>query len=221
MIKKIISTVLVLALTSASLFAQKQKEKEKDKDKEEKKGFQKENLFTGGTVNVSFFNGGTVLGASPIIGYKLAKWVDAGVVINFTYASQRDVKEVDDKLKQTVYGGGLFTRIYPLNFLFVQGQFEHNFTSLRYKPATNLYLPFKETVGANSLLVGAGYTQGRRPGSNTFYYVAVLFDIIKDQNSPYVDLVYNPATATYSVRAIPIIRAGINIGLFDGRNSRR
>jgi hypothetical protein len=84
-----------------------------------------------------------------------------------------------------------------------------------------LYLPYKQTVGANSLLVGAGYTQGRGHGSNTFYYVAILFDVIKDQNSPYVDLVYNPTTGNYSVRAIPIIRAGINIGLFEGRNGRR
>jgi hypothetical protein len=212
--KKNILILFVLALTTSSLFAQKEKD-------EEEKGFKMENLFTGGTVNVSFFNGATVLGASPIFGYKLANWLDAGIAINFTYASQRDVKEIDDKVKQTVYGGGVFTRIYPVNFLFLQGQFEHNFTSLRYIPATNLYLPFKETVGANSLLVGAGYTQGRQSGSNSFYYVALLFDIIKDQNSPYVDLVYNPLTNNYSVRAIPIIRAGINIGLFEGRNNGR
>jgi hypothetical protein len=212
--KKIISAVFLLSLTTTSLFAQKEKE-------EEQKGFNKENLFTGGTVNISFFNGATILGATPIFGYKLANWIDAGVVINFTYASQRDVKEIDDKVKQTVYGGGLFTRIYPVNFLFLQGQFEHNFTSLKYIPATNLYLPYKETVGANSLLLGAGYAQGRRPGSNTFYYFAVLFDVIKDQNSPYVDLVYNPVTGHYSVRAIPIIRAGINIGLFENLGGRR
>jgi hypothetical protein len=212
--KKIILALFVLALTASSLFAQKEKD-------EEEKGFKMENLFTGGSVTASFFNGATILGASPIFGYKLANWIDAGVVINFTYASQRDIKEIDDKVKQTVYGAGVFTRIYPVNFLFVQGQFEHNFTSLRYIPATNLYLPYKETVGANSLLVGAGYTQGRRPGSNTFYYVAILFDIIRDLNSPYVDLIYNPITGNYSARAIPIIRAGINIGLFEGRNGGR
>lgn len=211
--KKIILALFVLTFTG-SLFAQREKE-------EEEKGFKKENLFTGGTINVSFFNGATILGASPMFGYKFSRWIDAGVVINFTYASQRDVKEFDDKVKQTVYGGGIFTRIYPVNFLFVQGQFEHNFTSLRYIPATNLYLPYKETVGANSFLLGAGYTQGRGPGSNTFYYVALLFDVIKSKNSPYVDLVYNPITGNYSVRAIPIIRAGINIGLFEGRNERR
>jgi hypothetical protein len=207
----------------STLFAQYNR-KEKEKEKEEKeKGFKKENLFTGGSVSLAFYNSTFLIGASPIFGYKLANWMDAGVVVNYTYASQRDVKEFDDRLKQSVYGGGLFTRIYPLNFLFLQGQFEHNFTTLKYDPAPNsfLYLPTRQTVEANSLLVGAGYTEGRRRGSNTFFYVAVLVDVLKNVNSPYVDLVYNPTTGQYVARAVPIIRAGINVGLFEGGNRRR
>jgi hypothetical protein len=200
-------------ILSISLHAQ-------DEEKEEKKGFNKENLFTGGSVTVSFFNGTTILGANPIFGYKLTNWADAGIVINYTYAGRRDVKEFDDKLRQSIYGGGVFARLYPVRFLFLQGQFEHNFTKVRYTPNTSLYLPYKETVEANSFLVGAGYTQGRFPGSNTFFYLAVLFDVIKDINSPYVDLVYNPVTGQYSARAIPIIRAGFNIGLFEGGGRR-
>jgi hypothetical protein len=188
-------------------------------DGEEKRPF-KENLFTGGNVTVSFFNGTTILGASPIFGYKLANWADAGIVTNFIYSGQRDFQEFNDKVRQTVYGGGLFTRLYPVNFLFVQGQLEHNFTKLKYIPATSNYLPYKETVDATSFLVGAGYTQGRTPENNTFYYVSVLFDVIKDENSPYVDRVYNTSTGEYSVRTVPIIRAGVNIALFQGRNRR-
>lgn len=187
---------------------------------DEEKGFKKENLFTGGSVTVSFFSGTTILGANPIFGYKLANFADAGVVVNYIYSGQRDYLEFDDKVKQNVYGGGLFTRLYPVNFLFLQGQFEHNFISLRYIPATSNYQPYKETVDANSLLVGGGYCQGRQPGSNTFYYVSILFDVIKNENSPYVDVVYDQFTGRKSVRAVPLIRAGINIGLFQGRNRR-
>jgi hypothetical protein len=213
--KKILLALSVLALSSGSLFAQSEKD-------EEEKGFKMENLFTGGTVTVSFFNGSTILGVNPIFGYKLTNWADAGIVLNYTYAGQRDVFEVDDKYRQSVYGGGLFARLYPVRFLFVQGQFEHNFTKVKYTPGiNNIYLPFNKTVEANSFLVGAGYTQGRNAGSNTFYYVAILFDVIKDQNSPYVDRVYNTNTGNYIVRAVPIIRAGINIGLFEGRNGGR
>ena len=208
-------TVFLLAfvMTSNLLFAQK--------EDEEEKGFKKENLFTGGSITLSFFNGGTIIGANPIFGYKIANWLDAGVAVNFVSSTQRDYLQFDDKVKQTVYGGGVFTRVYPVNFLFLQGQLEHNFIKLRYVPATSSYLPYSETVDANSLLVGGGYCQGRQPGSNTFYYVAILFDVLKNENSPYVNLAVDPSTGRTSVRATPLIRAGFNIGLFEGRNRRR
>jgi len=207
--KKLIFSMLMTAAVSVAIAQD-----------DEEKGFKKENLFTGGSVTVSFFSGTTILGANPIFGYKLANFADAGVVLNYIYSGQRDYLEFDDKVKQNVYGGGLFTRLYPVNFLFVQGQFEHNFISLRYVPATSNYQPYKETVDANSFLVGGGYCQGRQAGSNTFYYVSVLFDVIKNENSPYVDVVYDQVTGRRSVRAVPLIRAGINIGLFQGRNRR-
>lgn len=207
--KKLIFSILFISVTIVA-FTQD----------DEEKGFKKENLFTGGSVTVSFFGGTTILGANPIFGYKLANFADAGVVVNFTSTRQRDFLEFDDKVKQTVYGGGIFTRLYPVNFLFLQGQFEHNFINLRYIPATSNYLPYKETVDANSFLVGGGYCQGRQPGSNTFYYVSILFDVIKNENSPYVEVAYDQATGRKSVRAVPLIRAGINIGLFQGRNRR-
>lgn len=210
--KKIFFSV-ALVVVSAVLFAQGKED--------EDKGFKKENLFTGGSVTLSFFNGSTIIGANPIFGYKLADFVDAGIVTNFISTSQRDYLEFDDKVKQTVYGGGIFTRLYPVNFLFLQGQFEHNFINLKYTPASSSYLPYKETKDVNSFLVGGGYCQGRQPGSNTFYYVAILFDVIKNENSPYVNVAVDPSTNRTSVRAAPLIRAGFNIGLFEGRNRRR
>lgn len=210
---KKIAFVFTFVFISTLLFAQREEEKEK--------GFKKENLFTGGSITLSFFGGSTILGANPIFGYKLAEWVDAGLAVNFISTTQRDYLEFDDKVKQTVYGGGIFTRIYPVNFIFLQGQLEHNFIKLRYIPATSSYLPYKETVEANSFLVGGGYCQGRQPGSNTFYYVAILFDVIKSENSPYVNVAVDPSTGRSSVRATPLIRAGLNIGLFEGRNRRR
>lgn len=211
--------IAFLLLSQLILLDVLQAQKEKDED-EEKKGFKKENLFTGGSATVSFFSGTTILGLSPYFGYRIANWVDAGVVFNVNYTGVRDYKEFDDKLKQTTFGGGAFTRLYPLNFIFLQCQYEHNFIKQKYTPSTNFYLPYTEKVDAGSLLVGGGYTQGRQPGSNTFYYLAVLFDVMKDVNSPYVDRVYNPSTGEVSVRTAPIIRAGINIGLFEKRYNR-
>ena len=206
--------IAIFAFIAVSATAQNGKEE----DNKESGGFKKENLFTGGSITLSFGSGFTVLGGSPIFGYRLANWADAGVVANYVYTNQRDIREFNDKIRQSTYGGGVFARLYPVNFLFAQAQFEHNFTTVKYIPSSNNYLPFKKTVNGNSLLAGAGYTQGRQPGSNTFYYLAVLFDVLKNENSPYVDVVYNGNQK--SVRSVPIIRAGFNIGLFEGRNRR-
>ncbi|MET0637118.1 MAG: hypothetical protein ABWZ25_13900 [Chitinophagaceae bacterium] len=189
---------------------------------DEKTGFEKERLFTGGSLTLSFFNGQTLLGANPVLGYTLTDRVDAGVAFNFLYNGSRDYYQYDDKVRQTVYGPGVFTRLYPVKFLFVQGQFEHNFTTLKYIPAPgSSYQQERQTTGTNSLLLGAGLAQGREPGSNTFFYISLLFDVLKNVNSPYVNVSYNPDNPNdQRVDLAPIIRAGVNIGLFQGRNKR-
>ena len=211
---KVIALLLVASIISLHSEAQ---------DEEERSGFKKENLFTGGSVTASFGRGVTILGVNPVFGYKIANWVDAGLVFNLTYTGVRDYQQFDDKLKQTVKGGGLFTRLYPVNVLFVQAQIERNYTTQTYEPSPNspAFNPFKETVNSNSFLVGAGFAQGRQPGSNTFFYISLLVDVIKDVYSPYVDVARDPNTGYTSIRAVPIIRAGINIGLFEGRNRNR
>ena len=189
---------------------------------EEQKGFRKENLFTGGSVTLSFFNGQTVLGANPVLGYSLTDWADAGVAFNFLYNGSKDYYQYNDKIRQFVYGPGVFARLYPVRFLFVQGQFEHNFSSLKYIPAPGgAYQADRVTTGANSLLLGAGLAQGRQPGSNTFFYISLLFDVLKNTNSPYVRVTYDPNDpANQRVDIVPVIRAGVNIGLFQGRHDR-
>ena len=211
--KKIGFIILLGCLSSLSLWAQ-------DGDEETEKGFKKENLFTGGSVTLSFFNGQTVLGANPVFGYKLADWVDAGIALNFLYNGSRDYLEFNDKIRQTVIGPGVFTRLYPVRFLFVQGQFEQNFTTLKYIPRSGgaNYIADKRKLDASSLLLGAGFAQGREPGSTTFYYISLLFDVLKNINSPYVNVNYDPSNpSTQRVTMAPIIRAGVNIGLFQGR----
>lgn len=190
-----------------------------DEENENGKGFKKENLFTGGSITLSFFNGQTVLGANPVFGYKLADWVDAGVSFNFLYNGARDYLEFDDKIRQTVLGPGVFTRLYPVRFLFVQAQAEQNFSTLKYTPAnTGSGQRYTQKDNATSLLLGAGFAQGREPGSNSFYYISLLFDVLKNENSPYVNVTYDPNDASRRrITMQPIIRAGVNIGLFQGR----
>jgi hypothetical protein len=211
--KKLLVSSLCLLLFVSIIVAQ-------DEEEEKKGGFKKENLFTGGSVTLSFFNQQTVLGANPMFGYKIADWVDAGLAFNFLYNGARDYSQFNDKVRQTVYGPGAFVRLYPARFLFVQGQFEHNFSKLKYiYPGGSPTETHK--AEANSLLLGAGIAQGREKGSTTFYYISLLFDVLKNINSPYVDVSYNPNNPSEQrINMQPIIRAGINVGLFQQRYSR-
>lgn len=179
-------------------------------EESEKKGFQKDNLFTGGSISLSFFSGTFIIGGNPMLGYRLANWVDAGIVVNYQYTGIRDYLVFGDKLKQNLYGGGVFTRLYPVRFLFAQAQFEHNFISQKYVPASNSGVGLeKHKTSANSFLIGGGYTSGRAPdGKSPFFYVSLLFDVSGNSNSPYTDA---------KGRTVPVIRAGFNIPLFQGK----
>lgn len=198
--KKIITALFIFSLTATPLFAQKEKD-------EEDKGFKMENLFTGGSVSLAFYNNTFLIGASPVFGYSISKWLDAGIVVNYNYTSYRDVSFFDDRLRQKVYGGGTFVKLYPVRFLFAQAQFEHNFIKQKYIPPNNGAIS-TALDDANSFLIGGGYTTGRYGrGGEPFYYLAVLFDVSGNKNSPYTD--------AYG-RTIPIIRGGLQIPLFQG-----
>lgn len=180
-----------------------------EEPEDEKKGFQKERLFTGGSANVGFSNGATMLGITPQFGYSLTDWADAGITFNLNYISQRDYQNYGDKLRQTTYGPGAFVRLFPVNFLFGTAQYEYNIIRQKYIPPTNSGSSSShDQVNASSLLVGGGYAGGRYKGSNTYYYLSIMWDIMGDKNSPYVDGLG---------RSNPVIRAGYNIGLFQGR----
>jgi hypothetical protein len=206
--KKIILSVGLLLFATSFIVAQK---KEKEKDEKEETSF-KENLFTGGSVSLAFYNNTFLIGASPVFGYSLTNWLDAGVVINYNYTSYRDVDVFNDRLRQKVYGGGGFVKLYPVRFLFAQAQLEHNFIRQKYIPPNNGVIQTAKD-DASSLLVGGGYTTGRwGRGGEMFYYLAILFDVSGNTNSPYTD--------AYG-RTIPIIRGGIQIPLFQGGGSKR
>ena len=193
---------LLFALFVGTLTAFSQDEEEEQKQG----GFKKQNIFAGGSVSLSFGNRSFLAGANPVIGYKIAEWIDAGIVLNYQYSSLRYLDE--DKLRQNIYGGGVFTRLFPINFLFGQAQFEHNFLSFKYIPSDGSS-PQKANTSANSFLVGGGIAQGRRIGMNeAFFYFSILFDISDNANSPYTDI--------YG-KARPIYRVGANFYLFRDR----
>lgn len=175
-------------------------------------GFKKENLFSGGSVNVGFSNYYTSLGATPQIGYSLTDWLDAGVNFNFNYISQRDIYIRGDKIRQTTYGPGAFVRLFPISMIFATAQYEYNFIRQKEIPLPSSGQSSKVfNKSAGSLLVGGGYAGGRQKGNNTYYFISVMWDLSGDVNSPYIDELG---------RSNPVIRAGYNIGLFQGKYRR-
>lgn len=193
----------------ASLLVQAQ---DKERDEDEKRPF-KENLFTGGSVSLAFYSNTFLVGASPVFGYSLADFADAGVVVNYSYTSYRDYYGItSDKVRQSVYGGGAFLKLYPVRFLFAQAQWERNTIRQKFISGSSSYTEIAK-ASANSFLVGGGYTSGREGrGGQPFYYLAVLFDLSNNINSPYTD--------SYG-RTIPIVRAGLQVPLFQGGGKRR
>ena len=205
-----------LFISGQALFAQRYEHNEAPRnDRYQDNGSIKGSFFTGGSISLSFFNGAFLAGGNPVFGYSITKWADLGLVGNYTYSSYRDYSGYgyNDKLHQSIYGGGAFTRLFPVKFLFLQAQAEHNWIKSKYIPsAASGGIEQTQTISGNSLLIGGGYTTGRDPNNKSMYgYLAILFDVGNDINSPYKDNLN---------RAIPIIRAGINVPLSFGQKEK-
>ena len=198
--KRLFFTVIILSLTSVA-FSQDEKGDTKAG------GFKKDLLFTGGNLNVGYFNGVTVLGAQPQLGYSVANWLDAGIVFGYTYTSQAD--GYGTKYRQTIIGPGAFVRLFPVDFLFANVQFEQNFLRQKviYSGGTDIY-----KTSASGLLVGLGYTSGKDGRNSPYYYFSVSVDVLNNRNSPY---------RTFANEIYPVVNAGFNIPLFQGGGRRR
>ena len=107
---------LFLTITSLSLFVVAQDDEEK-----EKPSF-KENLFTGGSISLAFYNNTFLVGGNPVFGVSPTNWIDLGIVVNYNYTSYRNYSFTYEKVRQHVYGAGAFIKVYPIRFLFAQAQ---------------------------------------------------------------------------------------------------
>jgi hypothetical protein len=169
------------------------------------KGFNKENIFVGGSLGLGYADQAFSVGGNPEIGYSLAKWLDAGVVVNINYYSQQAdpylVYNQDIRTRQLTYGAGVFARVYPVNFLFVQIQPEQNWVHYNQTYFGNGSITQTGTVQAFSLIAGIGYSRRIVGQFGSFLMVGV--DLADNLYSPYRE----------NGVAIPIVRAGIDVYL--------
>ena len=171
----------------------------------------REYLFTGGTLSLGLYGNTFLVGTNPVVGYSVTNWLDAGVVINYNYTSYKNYNFIaNNKLRQTIYGGGTFVKIYPVRFIFLQAQVEENKISQKLISPSGYTEKLSKNLG--STLIGGGYTSGRFSRlSGAFYYLSVLFDVSKNYYSPYAD--------GYG-KAIPIFRAGLQFPLYRSKSGR-
>lgn len=170
-------TLVLALLLSTSLFSFAQYEKDEEKDK----GFKRDQLFIGSGINLGFFNG-FIVGLNPEVGYSLNRFIDVGIGTNVNLITQNDPNS-PTTYRQWTFGGGPFVRIWPVNMLFIGGQFEYN--SIRYSVKSGGDIVYKENRTAPSILVGAGY--GNRTIGGNQFYTSIMVDVLRNPNSPYID----------------------------------
>lgn len=158
--------------------------------------------FAGGGINLGFGSGGSNFGISPIVGYSPNKYWDLGVGLGYNYSSvSSGYSYTGLKESNSTFGLGPFVRFYPIDFLFVQGQFEQNWTTLKY--GGNKY-----KYDVSSLLGSIGYAN--RMSDVGTYFFSIGMDFLNDIHSPYRDYDYTDGNGKVHTNPVPIIRAGVS-----------
>ncbi len=193
--KKLLS-MLAFSVLVSPVIAQDENEEDPQKGK-----FRKDNIFIGGGVNLGFGSNTLQLGITPEIGYSITKWLDAGVLFNIIYQTENQTNITGYKLRQLQYGTGGFVRIWPVRFLHLTVQPEHNWIR---QTAISQFTGNKEsaTFNAGSVLAGIGY--GSRNVGGSYQYLTVMIDLMDNVYSPYRDQ-YN--------KTRPVIKAGFGFYL--------
>lgn len=178
--KKIFS-IVALAFSMAPLFAQ-----ETPASDEAPKKFDKSKLVMGGNIGATFGDF-TFIQFSPQVGYMFNRNIIAGAGVNFSYSSQKLRYFNGDESQRYNYGyAGLnvFTRVYPVNFLFLSAQPElnYNWGKIKYKnpPAADVKIDGKFIP---SLLVGGGLAIPMGNRGQTM--LSLQYDVLQNSRSPY------------------------------------
>jgi len=190
--KRVVFSFLLILSASIS-FAQ-------DETTEEKKGFQKDRLFVGGYMGLTF-GSYTMINISPQLGYRFTDHLAAGLGINGQYISVKNYYlngAEYSKSTQGVTGLNIFGRVYPVQQFMLQIQPEANyiFGDVKYYDGRSPSTTKLDAMIVPSLLLGGGAVI---PSGRGHFLASIFYDILQDKNSPY--------------GARPIYNFGFNIGL--------
>lgn len=141
-------------------------------------------LYFGGDITLSISGSATIIGAAPMLGYRITENWSAGIGISAYYFNVRQSNY------STFYGGNVFSRYLITENIFAQSEYHMINTevdTIDEIVSRREYIPL--------LYVGGGY---RYPlGGNGYASVTALYDLIGNPHAPYPN---------------PTIRVGVNFG---------
>lgn len=134
----------------------------------------RDRIYFGGSVVFSVGGDVTHIGVYPMIGYKLRPKVSVGAELGYEHVSYDNFNQSADN-----YGGSVFTRYRVIPAMYLHAEYQ----MVNYEVFTSSTTSDREWVPF--LLLGGGV--GKPVGQRMWAYVEVLFDVLRDNNSPYED----------------------------------
>jgi len=172
--KKSFISVLVMLLLCCFSYAQQQKEKDFDR------------IYVGGNASMGF-GSATNIYISPIVGYRFTKNFSAGPGVTYQYWKYQEYS-------YNSYGGKVFARYTPLDFLILQTEYEVLSIS---RGISSSDRSDETRTTFNGWFLGAGYVKSL--GGNSMVSFMVLYNLIENEYTPY--------------DSNPTYRVGLNFGL--------
>lgn len=174
-ISLLVMLLLMVAAGKAQVSDTTQVEQQQTQGELPKPGLDKSKIYYGGYMTMSFGKY-TVIGAQPMVAYKLTPKFSVGGQVSYEYISDT---RYDREQNGSNYGASLFSRYRVSPRLYSHAEFSY----MSYK----WFYSFgdSERKWAPMLYLGAGYSQPI--AKNTWLNAQVLFDVINHENSPYKD----------------------------------
>lgn len=170
-----VDTVKIQQVRVDTVYVQQQPAPQQAKQKPQKppQKINMNKIYYGGYVNLSFGKY-TVIGAEPMIGYKLTPKLSVGGKFSYEYIKD---KRYHDEYETSNYGISVFSRLRITQGLYAHAEYSTMNYRLYYDDGSNSrkWVPF--------LLLGGGLSQPVT--KNTWFNAEVLFDVLQSKNSPY------------------------------------
>lgn len=170
---KFIALLILSIFISVVSFAQFEDDTIDEESDQEESKFVKSNMYYGGYMSLSFGTY-TVIGLTPLVGYKVSPQFSVGTQFSYEYVKD---KSYAIEFESSSYGISFFSRYRIIPQLYAHVEFSEMNYKLFYTDggSTREWVSF--------LWLGGGYSQP--VSQNTWFNAQILFDVINNEHSPY------------------------------------